>query len=86
MYVSAEDGGVIDLDNKARLKGTMIGAGVGGAAGAFTAYQGAQSDIDERWVSAVREYKDSLEKFYCATGNRFISYYNDIAVVPDINE
>ena len=86
MYVSAEDGGVIDLDNKARLKGTMIGAGVGGAAGAFTANQGAQSDIDERWVSAVREYKDSLQKFYCATGNRFMSYYNDIAVVPDVNE
>ena len=86
MFVSAEDGGIIDLDNKARLKGTMIGAGVGGAAGAFTAYQGAQSDIDERWVSATREYRDSLQKFYCATGNRFMSYYNDVAVVPNINE
>ena len=86
MYVDAEDGGIIDLNNKARLKGTMIGAGVGGAAGAFTAYQGAQSDIDERWVSAVREYKDSLQKFYCATGNRFMSYYNDVVVVPDIRD
>ena len=86
MYVDAEDGGVVDLNNKARLKSTMIGAGVGGAAGAFTAYQGAQSDIDERWASAVREYKDSLQKFYCATGNRFMSYYNDTVVVPSINE
>ena len=86
MFVSAEDGGIIDLDNKARLKGTMIGAGVGGAAGAFTAYQGAQSDIDERWVSATREYRDSLQKFYCATGNRFISYYNDTVIIPNVNE
>ena len=86
MYVSAEDGGIIDLDNKARLKGTMIGAGAGGALGAFTAYQGAQSDIDERWVAAVREYKDSLQKFYCATGSRFLSYYNDLAVIPNVDE
>ena len=86
MYISAEDGGVIDLDNKARLKGTMIGAGAGGALGAFTAYQGAQSDIDARWVSAVREYKDSLQKFYCATGTRFLSYYNDSVTIPSMNE
>lgn len=86
MIVEATDGGVIDLDNKARLKGTMIGAGAGGTLGAFTAYQGAQSDIDERWVAAVREYKDSLQKFYCATGSRFMSYYNDPVVVPNMNE
>ena len=86
MYVDASDGGIVDLNNKARLKGTLIGSGVGGAAGAFVAYQGAQSDIDERWVSAVREYKDSLQKFYCATGSRFLSYYNDVVVIPNINE
>lgn len=86
MYVDSSDGGIIDLDNKARLKGTMVGAGVGGAAGAFAAYQGAQSDIDERWVSAVREYKDSLQKFYCATGSRFLSYYNDAVIIPNTNE
>ena len=86
MYISADDGGIIDLDNKARLKGTMIGAGAGGALGAFTAYQGAQSDIDERWVSAVREYRDSLQKFVCFTGNRFLSYYNDTVEIPDVNE
>ena len=86
IYVSSDDGGIIDLNNKARMKGTMIGAGAGGALGAFSAYQGAQSDIDERWVSAVREYKDSLQKFYCATGSRFMSYYNDTVVVPNMNE
>ena len=86
MYIDAEDGGIVDLGNKARLKSTLIGAGAGGAIGAFTAYQGAQSDIDERWVSAVREYKDSLQKFYCVTGDRFLSYYNDTVLIPSINE
>ena len=85
MYVSAESGGVIDLDNKARLKGTLTGAGIGGAAGAFTAYQGAQTEIDARWVAAVREYKDSLQKFYCGTGKRFLSFYNDVTVIPHQN-
>ncbi|MFQ6730113.1 MAG: hypothetical protein ACLRFK_03650 [Alphaproteobacteria bacterium] len=85
MYLSAEDGGVIDLDNKARLKGTLTGAGVGGAAGAFTAYQGAQTEIDARYVAAVREYKDSLQKFYCGTGQRFLSFYNDATVIPRQN-
>ncbi|MBO4626249.1 MAG: hypothetical protein J5679_03200 [Alphaproteobacteria bacterium] len=82
----ANDGGVIDLDNKARLKSTLVGAGAGGALGAFTAYQGAQSDIDERWVSAVREYKDSLQKFYCVTGDRFLSYYNDVVIIPSVKD
>lgn len=82
VYVDADDGGVIDMDNKARLKGTLTGAGAGGALGAFTAYQGAQTDIENRWATAVREYKDSLQKFYCATGQRFLSYYNDVVVLP----
>ena len=86
MEREASDGGMIDLSNKARLKGTLTGAGVGGAAGAYTAYQGAQSEIDERWVSAVREYKDSLQKFYCGTGTRFLSFYNDITVIPKQNQ
>ena len=85
MYVGTESGGVIDLDNKARLKGTLTGAGIGGAAGAFTAYQGAQTEIDARWVAAVREYKDSLQKFYCGTGKRFLSFYNDVTVIPHQN-
>ncbi len=86
VYQGSDDGGIIDLDNKARLGDTLTGAGVGGAMGAFTAYQGAQSDIENRWVMAVREYKDSLQKIYCATGNRFLSYYNDVVIIPNMNE
>ncbi|MBQ0013102.1 MAG: hypothetical protein KBS86_00830 [Proteobacteria bacterium] len=82
IYQDASDGGIVDLGNKARLKSTLIGAGAGGALGGFVAYQGAQSDINERWVAAVREYKDSLQKIYCATGTRFLSYYNDTFVIP----
>ncbi len=86
MYQDAEDGALIDLGNKARLKGTLIGAGAGGALGAFTAYQGAQSKIQERWVSAVREYRDSLQKVYCTTGDRFLSHYNDTVIIPNTTE
>ena len=86
MYQDAEDGALIDLGNKARLKGTLIGAGAGGALGAFTAYQGAQDEIQQRWVSAVREYKDSLQKIYCATGTRFLTHYNDTVMIPMVSE
>ncbi|MBQ7128059.1 MAG: hypothetical protein IJO18_03680 [Alphaproteobacteria bacterium] len=86
MYQDAEDGALIDLGNKARLKGTLIGAGAGGALGAFTAYQGAQDEIQQRWVSAVREYKDSLQKIYCATGTRFLTHYNDTVIIPMVSE
>lgn len=82
MYRSASDGGVVDFSNKARMKFTLIGAGAGGALGAFTAYQGAQSDIESRWVEAVTEYKDSLQKVYCVTGKRFLSFYNDAVTIP----
>ena len=82
MYRNAEDGNLIDFGNKARLKSTLTGAGIGGVMGAFSGYQGAKQDIDERWVTAVREYKDSLAKIYCATGTRFLSQYNDVATIP----
>ncbi|MDW2995809.1 MAG: hypothetical protein R8M71_02500 [Alphaproteobacteria bacterium] len=85
LEVDSSDGGVIDMTNKARLGGTLTGAGIGGGVGAFTAYQGAQSEIDERWVAAVREYKDLLQKFYCGTGTRFLSFYNDTVVIPRPN-
>lgn len=83
VYRTAADGNIIDLGNKARLKGTLIGAGTGGALGAFSAYQGAQSDIENRWASAVTEYKDSLQKFYCATGTRFLGFYNEEIPIPE---
>lgn len=82
VYQDASDGGLIDLNNKARLKATLIGAGAGGAMGAFSAYQGAQTDIENRWVTEVQQYKDSLTKVYCGTGNRFLSQYNDLVTIP----
>ena len=86
MLETADSGSVIDFGNKARLKGTLIGAGAGGAMGAFTAYQGAQDDIQNRWVTAVREYNDSLQKIYCITGDRFLGYYNDDIVIPRMGQ
>lgn len=80
----SDDGSSIELGNKARMKGTLTGAGVGGALGAFSAYQGAQQEIEARWVSAVQEYKDSLQKVYCVTGTRFLSQYNDAVIIPSI--
>ncbi len=80
----SDEGSVIELGNKARMKSTLTGAGVGGALGAFSAYQGAQQEIEARWVSAVQEYKDSLQKVYCVTGTRFLSQYNDAVIIPSI--
>lgn len=82
MTLDADDGGIIDLDNKARLKGTLTGAGVGGAMGAYTAYQGAQDEVTQRWMAEVQAYKDSLNKIVCVTGTRFLSSYNDDAFIP----
>ena len=80
--LSADDGSVIDFSNKARLGSTVKGAGVGGAMGAFSGYQGAQADIEDRLTQAIREYNDSLEKIYCGTGKKFLSFYNDDAGIP----
>nr|MBQ0091382.1 hypothetical protein [Candidatus Enterousia merdequi] len=82
----ASDGALVDLSNEARAKGTMAGAAVGGAMGGFTAYQGAKSEISERWVTAVREYEDSLSNFVCVTGTRFLSKYNDYLEVPELKK
>lgn len=84
--IDAEDGGLIDISNKARLKSTLTGAGVGGAMGGFVGYQGAQSDINDRWVSAVREYKDSLTRVYCVSGRRYLGQYNDVIAIPALSE
>lgn len=84
--LDADDGGVVDFSNKARLGSTLKGAGVGGALGGFAGYQGAQSDIEERFVQATREYNDSLEKFYCGSGRKFLSFYNDDVIVPEIKK
>lgn len=85
LTISADDGAIIDINNKARLGGTLTGAATGAGLGAFTAYQGAQDEVDQRWVTSVQEYKDSLQKIYCATGTRFLSSYNDIAIIPNMS-
>lgn len=79
----ASSGGLIDINNKARAKGTAVGAAAGGAMGGFAGYQGAQSEITDRWTAAVREYEDSLSNFVCMTGGRYLSKYNDYVEIPD---
>ena len=82
VYRDADSGGIVDMSNKARLKGTLTGAGVGAGMGAFSAYQGAQDDIKMRLATEIRTYQDSLQKVYCVTGKRFLSQYNDMAFIP----
>jgi hypothetical protein len=86
LMVDASDGSIIDVGNRARAKATMVGAGAGAGLGAFTAYQGAQDEISMRLVSAVQEYTDSLQKFYCATGNRWLAEYNSFAIIPNMSQ
>ena len=82
----ATDGALIDLSNQARTKATLIGTAAGGALGGFSAYQGATTEIQERWVTAIREYNDSLTNFVCMTGDRFLSKYNDYIEIPELKK
>lgn len=82
MTIDASDGDVIDFDNKARLKGTAIGAGTGAALGGFAAYQGAKNEIDERLVVELQNYEGSLRDFYCITGARYLGKYNEQIMIP----
>ncbi|MBR0212137.1 MAG: hypothetical protein IJQ55_00880 [Alphaproteobacteria bacterium] len=82
----ASDGELVDLSNQARLKGTLAGTAAGGALGGFSGYEGAKTEVSERWVAAVREYKDSLSNFVCVTGQRFLSQYNDDAIIPALQQ
>ena len=81
-YRDASDGGLGDLSNQARAKGTIVGTAAGGALGGFAGYQGAKDEVSQRWVSAQREYEDSLSNYVCTTGSRFLSKYNDYADIP----
>ncbi len=82
----AEDGGIVDLSNQARTKGTLVGTGVGGALGGFAGYQGAKSEVSERWTAAVREYNDSLSNFVCMSGRRWLSMYNSEVLIQSQNQ
>lgn len=81
----AQDGSIIDLTNEARAKATMIGAAAGGALGGFSGYQGAQSELTERYLVAVNEYSLSLSNFACRTGSRFLGIYNSEIFIPSAN-
>ena len=83
---NASDGGLVDLNNKARAKGTIVGTAAGGAMGGIAGYQGAKTEVSERWTAAVIEYKDSLSNFVCMTGTRYLSKYNDYAEIPALKK
>ena len=74
------------MSNQARAKGTLVGTAAGGAIGGFAGYQGAQSEITNRWTAAVREYEDSLSNFVCMTGARYLSKYNDYVQIPEMKK
>jgi hypothetical protein len=82
----ASDGGLIDINNEARAKATLIGTATGGALGGFAGYQGAKTELEQRWVEAVRTYNDSLSNFVCMTGGRFLAKYNDYVEIPDLKK
>ncbi|MBR6751925.1 MAG: hypothetical protein IKL95_01485, partial [Alphaproteobacteria bacterium] len=83
-YKSASDGSVIDFNNAARTKSTVIGAGAGGALGALSGAAGAETAVQERWQTAMREYDDSLNNIVCYTGARYLSRYNDVVIIPEM--
>ena len=82
----ADNGALVDLSNQARAKGTLVGTAAGGALGGFAGYQGAKSEISERWLAAQREYEGSLTNFACWTGARYLSPYNGYADIPDLKK
>ncbi len=83
---SADDGAMLDFNNKARTKSTLIGTGGGAALGALSGAAGADAAIQERWTAAVREYKDSLSHVSCSTGVRYLAPYNTVIVLPEMKK
>lgn len=80
----ASSGAIIDFNNQGRAGATATGAGIGAGLGAFSAYQGATTEIEQRWVAAVQDYKDSLLKINCWTGGRLLSGYNETIIIPNV--
>ena len=83
---SSSDGKLVDLSDKTRTKDTVKGAAVGAGLGGFSAYQGAQEDIEARYVQAVEEYNASLRNFVCGTGKKWLGDYNDDIEIPELGE
>ena len=75
---SADDGDMVDFGNRARAKSTMIGAGGGAALGTLAGVSGANTEIQNRWATAVDEYKNSLRDVLCVTGKRPLGEYNSV--------
>jgi hypothetical protein len=83
LTIDATDGDVIDFDNKARIKGTAIGAGSGAALGGLASFQGAKAEIEERYWVEQERYEGTLRGFYCSTGNYPLARsYNDAIIIP----
>ena len=82
----ADSGGLVDLSNKARTKGTVAGTAVGGALGGIAGYSGAKDEVSQRYLAAKTEYEDSLSNFVCLTGGRYLSKYNDTVEIPTLKE
>ncbi|MDR2268645.1 MAG: hypothetical protein LBD94_00495 [Rickettsiales bacterium] len=82
LTIDSSDGDVIDFGNKARIKGTLIGAGSGAAVGGVAAYSGAKAEVEERYWVEFENYEGSLKNFYCITGKRYLGRYNDEIIIP----
>jgi len=82
----ASDGGLIDFSNENRIKGTVTGGAVGGALGGVAGYAGAKDEVKQRYVTAIREYEDSLTNFVCITGGRYLAPYNSYFEIPQLKE
>lgn len=83
---SSSDGAIVDFSDKTRTKDTLKGAAVGAGAGGLSAYQGAQDDIDARYIQSMDEYNASLREVYCGTGKKVLGQYNNDIEIPEIGE
>ena len=81
---SADDGAMVDFSNKARMKSTLIGTAGGAGLGALAGASGADAAIQERWIAATQEYKDSLQNIWCTTGERPLGPYNQLITIPNM--
>jgi hypothetical protein len=63
----------------------MLGAGAGAGLGALASYQGAKTEVQERYFVELEKYEGSLKNFYCITGpNRYLGKYNEEIFIPEL--